>query len=617
MCGILGIINYNKIIDKDTSTMALMQQEILHRGPDDQSIWNDNSVVFGHNRLSIIDLSDQANQPMKSVDESVVICFNGEVYNHEEIKKDLIGKQQFNTNNSDTEVIINAYKEWGLDKTLEKLKGMFAFAIYDIKKQTTYIVRDRLGKKPLYYASIKDKLYFSSEIKALLKSDEIDKSINEEAIYHYLSLLTVNAPNTFYKNIKKLEAGNYLKIEANGNITQKEYWSVTDAINTISSDSYEEAEATFKEKLEKSMVLRNVSDVPISIALSGGIDSSLNLHYSSKISPNINAINLEYETKHEFNESVNARKYSKSLAIEYHQMQIDQEEFETQLIKLMSIQADMPFGDPNSVLLYYISKKAREIGSKIILVGEGGDELGGYPVYTNMQREYDIIKWIPGFLKRFLKYIPLSKPFDFFYKGKIVSRRQVHGFTESEKKTFWKKNDYNTYEILGKLMDEVTVKSKDSFLKKVLNIEYKLRLPELILPRVDYPTMAASVEARSPYMDYQLIEYCAGLPFDLKMKNGPKSIIKSMAKEILPDYIVNGKKVGFGMLLHPFLTLSLPKMFQEEVLNDEAAPIKEYLKESFLKELGSKKEVSPKLGYRIWIIYSLNKWLINHEKLAK
>ncbi len=611
MCGISGIIAYHNISQSNEASLIIMRNAIVHRGPDYQGVWKDDSVVFGHNRLSIIDLSDNANQPMVSIDEDVIICFNGEIYNHAEIKEELKGFQKFRTDHSDTEVIINAYKEWGLEKALKKFKGMFAFALYDVDKKITYLVRDRMGKKPLYFSQVEDKLYFSSEIKALLESGEIDRTINDEAIYHYLSFLTVNAPNTFYTNISKLEAGNYLEVSMEG--TKKyTYWNVADAINTESNDSYSTAVEIIKEKLMHSMRYRNVSDVPIAVALSGGIDSSLNLLYSSKENPNINAINLEYETKHEFNESENARRFSKELGVAYTQMEINQEKFESELLKLCDVLRDMPFGDPNSVLLYYISKKARDTKSKILLVGEGGDELGGYPVYKSMLKEYQFLQKIPAFLRGVFKYIPFKKRFDFFYHGDVVSRRQVHGFTEFEKKKFWKGKPYNSYAILHRLMQEI---EGNDFLRKVLNVEYKLRLPELILARVDYPTMAASIEARSPYMDYELIEYCASLPYDLKMKNGAKSMIKDVAREYLPDYITNGKKVGFGMLLHPFLTESLPKLFKNEVIDKDDAPIKKYVKSSFLKKMIST-DVDPKIGYRIWIMYSLNKWLVLNKTMV-
>lgn len=608
MCGISGIIAFNAITSSDETSLIKMRNAIVHRGPDHQGLWKDDSVVFGHNRLSIIDLSEQANQPMVSTDENVIICFNGEIYNHAEIKQELVGLHKFKTDHSDTEVVINAYKEWGLEKALERFKGMFAFALYDKEKQTTFLVRDRMGKKPLYFSLVNNRLFFSSEIKALLASNEIDRTVNEEAIYHYLSFLTVNAPSTFYENISKLEAGTFLSFSKKG-ITKKTYWNVAHAINTQCDDSYEKAVDTIKAKLMKSMKYRNVSDVPIAVALSGGVDSSLNLLFSSKENPNINAINLEYETAHEFNESENARRFSKELGVTYTQLEINRQKFETELLTLCDILKDMPFGDPNSVLLYYISKEARDTKAKILLVGEGGDELGGYPVYQSMLKEYRFLKKVPSFLRGLLQYIPLKKRFDFFFKGEVVSRRQVHGFTEFEKKKFWRGKPYNSYEVLYHLMQEV--KGGD-FLRKVLNVEYKLRLPELILARVDYPTMAASVEARSPYMDYELIEYCASLPYDLKMKNGPKSMIKDVAKEYLPDYIVNGKKVGFGMLLHPFLTDSLPKLFRNEVVEIEDAPIKKYVKPSFLESMIST-EVDPKVGYRIWIMYSLNKWLLNQR----
>ena len=609
MCGISGIISQHKLEQFDEVSLIAMRNAIIHRGPDHQGIWKDKSVVLGHNRLSIIDLSYEANQPMSSTDGEIVICFNGEIYNHAEIKEELIHSQSFRTNHSDTEVIINSYKEWGLEKALKKFKGMFAFALYDIKKETIYLVRDRLGKKPLYYTNVGQKLLFSSEIKAILESGQVDSSVNEEAIYHYLSFLTVNAPNTFFANISKLEAGTYLTYSKEG-MEKTKYWDVADAINTNIEDSYDEATENIKEKLIRSMKYRNVSDVPIAVALSGGVDSSMNLLFSAKDNPNINAINLEYETRHDFNESENARRFSKELKVPYTQMDINQQKFESELLTLCDIQKDQPFGDPNSVLLYYISKKARSMGSKILLVGEGGDELGGYPVYSQMLKEFRFLKKVPGFLRGLLKYVPTKKRFDFFYKGEVVSRRQVHGFTEYEKRKFWKGKSHNSYAVLYSLMKEV---KGDDFLRKVLNVEYKLRLPELILARVDYPTMAASVEARSPYMDYELIEYCAGLPFDLKMHNGPKSVIKDIAREYLPDYITNGKKVGFGMLLHPFLTESLPKMFKEEIVTVKYAPVKKYVKSSYLAQL-CKQKTDPYLGYRLWIIYSLNRWLLGLQK---
>jgi len=610
MCGILGIIYYNKISKEDNERVVSMQEAIIHRGPDNQSVWNDNSVVYGHNRLSIIDLSTEANQPMLSVDKDVVICFNGEIYNYEEVKKELVTTQKFNTNHSDTEVLINAYREWGIEKTLTKLKGMFAFALYDKKKKVNFLVRDRMGKKPLFYTLINKKLFFASEIKALKLNKEIDKTINEEAIYHYLSFLTVNAPNTFYKHIKKLEAGTYIEFSLNG-IKKKRYWDISKAINTKCNDSYEKAVSIIKEKLILSMKYRNVSDVPISIALSGGLDSSLNLKYSIESSENISAINLEYEIPNAFNESKIASKYAKELGVNYIQLRINQKKFETELLGLCNILTDMPFGDPNSVLLYYIAKEARGIGSKILLVGEGGDELGGYPVYTKMLKEYNIIKKLPSFIKSILKYIPLAKRFDFFYNGEVVSRRQVHGFTEYRKNKFWKGKKYNSYKILNDFMEEIEGDDDEAFLKKILNIEYKLRLPDLILPRVDYPTMAASIEARSPFMDYELIEYCASLPYSKKMKNGAKSMLKDVAKNVLPNYIVYGKKIGFGELLTPFLTKSLPEIYKKEIIEKENAPIKKYVKKTYLKKL-VKKKVTSKVGYRLWIFYSLNKWLLNN-----
>ncbi len=608
MCGICGYISFDNFTsEKEKNQIKTICDSLAHRGPDANGIYKDNRIIFGHRRLSIIDISESANQPMISSDGNIVVVFNGEIYNYKELWKLLSPKYKFKTDHSDTEIIINAYKEWGI-KCLEKFTGMFAIAIYDKNLKKLFLVRDRLGKKPLYYTQANEGLYFSSEITPFFKAGVLKKTINEEAVYHYLTFLTVNAPNTFYKNVSKLESGHYLEVNES-KVNKIKYWDVADYLNTSISDTLEMATNITKGLLEKSMAYRNVSDVPVSVALSGGLDSSLNLYYSHKINPGVKTINVSYSQENEFNESHLARRLSSYYNVDYINREISSDIYEQTINEYLSIQSDMPTGDVVTPLMYFISKIAFENGTKVMLVGEGGDEIGGYPVYLRLQKEFAWFSKL-GFAKKFINCFPerYAKRLDYFYKGKYISRRQVFGFTEFEKQKFWKGGwDYNSYAVFTKYEDEIRDDLPDSFLRKVLNTEYKLRLPELILARIDYPSMATSIEARSPFMDHKLIEYSAGLPFDLKMKNGAKTILKRIAKTKLPDFINNSPKVGFGMLLMPFLQDTMPIWFHECLKDD--APVLQFIDLSFLEDLLHRHKKNKKLGYKMWIIFALNKWL--------
>jgi asparagine synthase (glutamine-hydrolysing) len=615
MCGIAGAINFTGIDEQTVDCVNKFNDALVHRGPDAEGIWHDDSVVLGHRRLSIIDLSERSNQPMLDSDEDVAIVFNGEIYNYQNIRDELEDEFIFKTDHSDTEVIINAYKKWGIE-ALGRFTGMFAIALYDIRAKKVFLVRDRFGKKPFYWTKVGETLYFASENQSFFSSGLMKKEFDEEAIYHYLTFLTVPSPKSFFKNVSKIEAGYYYEISSEG-MQKHKYWDIADHLNREANDSYEEAIERSKELLEHSMGYRNVADVPISIALSGGLDSSLNLYYTNRYrSDAISTINISYEQTSEFDESVIAERYSKDLDATYLPKKITQQDFIDWIEEYLAISKDIPTGDPNTALMYGISKIARENGFKVLLVGEGGDELGGYPIYEKLVKLDAITKYIPSWLGKLLLKLPLPnkvhKVIDSVLGSAAYARRFIFGFTESQKQAFWKKTPgYNSYDVIKGYSDEINGGMKDSFLRKVVNIEYKLRLAELLLPRVDYPSMAASIEARSPFMDHTLVEYTASLPFALKMKHGPKSIIKEIAKDKLPEYIINQPKVGFGMLLTPFLQDTMPEWFKREIL-DGNSPVKEFIDEAFLAELHQKHMVMKHYGYQMWILYALHKWMINN-----
>ena len=378
---------------------------MCHRGPDADGIFNDKFVALGHRRLSIIGLNKASNQPMQSFEEDIIIVFNGEIYNHEEIRKELEDEFHFKTINSDTEVIINSYKKWGI-KCIERFVGMFAFCLYDKKNQKIYLVRDRLGKKPLFYTKINETVYFSSESQAFFNAGLLEKKINSEAVYHYLSFLTVPAPLSFFKNVEKVEAGYYHEISKDKFI-KEQYWNISDYLNHKIDDNFEQAFQKTQELLDKAMIHRNVADVPISIALSGGLDSSLNLYYTRKNrSDKICSINIAFEKDSRGNESVAAKKFSIDQDVNFVGKVLSQKEFINWINGYLNISKDCPAGDPNTALMYGISQIARDNNYKVLLVGEGGDEIGGYPVYSQLMLLNKIFKFIPKPFIKILKLLP-------------------------------------------------------------------------------------------------------------------------------------------------------------------------------------------------------------------
>jgi asparagine synthase (glutamine-hydrolysing) len=599
MCGIAGIIHFDRIAPIDNETLMLMSKALRHRGPDGDGTYSDNNVALAHRRLSVIDLSSKAYQPMKSRDGNILIVFNGEIYNHQELRNELEKEFDFATDHSDTEVIIYAFKKWGID-CIHRFNGMFAFAVYDKLNKNIFLVRDRLGKKPLYFVASDSRVYFSSEIQSFFNANILSKETNWEAVYNYLTFLTINAPSTFYKNIEKLESGHYLEISARGHIKKIKYWDVADFLNTECNDSYATACSVTDELLKNSMAYRNISDVPVSIALSGGIDSSLNLYYSSKINQNLLAINISYVQEGPYDESEAARTLCKDSNTAFINKKVDSHFLKALIMEYLSIQRDMPIGDPNAVLVYLLSKIAKQNGAKVLLVGEGGDELGGYPVYIQLEKESGMSNTLSFILRNF-KFV--------FSGGKVIYKRHIHGFGEHEKKKFWNGDKgFDSYRIFSSYLREIRDDLEDSFLRKLLSVEYKLRLPEMILSRVDYPSMAGSIEARSPFMDHKLIEYSCTLPFSAKMKKGPKSIIKDIAANKIPSYIIQRPKVGFGMLLTPFLEDTMPAWFKNDLL-DQNSKLSEFLNMKRIKSIYEEHKRTKKAGYKMWILYALNNWL--------
>ena len=418
MCGISGIFFFKGKKKVKKKYLDKMNDILNHRGPDGSGNWisSTKTIGFGHTRLSILDLTPSANQPFIDNTKNYVITFNGEIYNFKEIKKILLKKGYvFNTKNSDTEVLLLSYIEWGL-KCVDKFRGMFAFAIWDNVKKKVFLVRDRVGVKPLYYKLDSEKLIFSSEIKAILLDPDYIPEIDEESMYHYLTFLCTPAPKTMFKYINKLEAGTWLSFDEKGNSEKKQYW---DPLQEKELTDTENINKVLAKTLEESIKYRGISDVDVGVFLSGGIDSSTNAYFFQRIQKNkIKTFSIGYDQEYKsYKSELNyARIVAKHIKSSHFEKKLRKDDIKNFIFDMVYFQ-DEPISDPVCVPIFYVSKLAKENNVKVCQVGEGADEL--FFGYTNWLRTSKINLLInniffPKLLKKLILYF--YKKFDIQYK---------------------------------------------------------------------------------------------------------------------------------------------------------------------------------------------------------
>lgn len=585
MCGICGVISFNHS-DVSESVLIQMRDEMKHRGPDAEGLFINKSkkVGFGFRRLAIIDLSPAANQPMCNQDQSIWIVFNGEIYNHLEVRKELEKLGYKYRTKSDTETIIYAYEHYGID-FIHKLNGMFAIAIWDEKKKLFIAYRDRIGKKPFYYTFQNGQFIFASEIKSIFRHPLIRKDLNLNALSNYLTFLIPPAPETMFEGIKKLPAGHRLILTENGELKIEEYYDVLNSNNEI----IESDEATIKENivrlLRQSIKDRMISDVPFGVFLSGGIDSSTNVALMAELMDRpVDTFSVGYKDFKEYNEFNYARKVAEIFKTNHHEILIDAKDALNFFPDLVYHQ-DEPIADPVCIPLYFVSKLARQNGTIVVQVGEGSDEeFAGYPW---MLRELRLTKINEHFLKYFptpLKNIFYSiahhlwneegKLLELDYIRRIKDKQSIYwggavNLTNEHKKRLLLKELNNTYDVLDKIYKNYGSKSKiNDLLRKMIYLEFKNRLPELLLMRVDKMAMATSVEARVPFLDYRLVEYSFKIDSKIKIKNYiTKYILKKSVEGIIPHEIIYRKKQGFAAPMNFWLRNELSDFTRNYLLN--------------------------------------------------
>jgi len=562
---------------------------MVHRGPDGAGTWvsEDRKVGLGHRRLSIIDLSEAAAQPMCNEDATLWISFNGEIYNHAEIKSELQnrGNHKWKTDHSDTEVILHAFEQWGID-CLEKFRGMFAIALWDVKRRELWLIRDRIGVKPLYYSILNGRINFASEIKALLEDPEQKRAVDEEAFYHYLSFLTTPAPQTLFHGIKKLAAGTWLQMRENGQIRENRYWDVWDHTEPIIDVSEEEIAERILFELRAAVKLRKVSDVPVGVFLSGGVDSSTNAAlFSEGEERPIKTFTIGYESEYPSypNELQYARQMATHVGAEYHERILTQNDLLDFLPHMVHLQ-DEPIADPVCVPVYYVSKLARDNGVIVCQVGEGADELFcGYSTWKRaLQLQYYDDLSVPRLFKKIglIGLRSLGREDTVYYEwlrrgaaGQPIFWGGAEAFTDVQKKKLLSRRlrekfaDLTSWEILKPIRQRFEEKAwEKSHLHWMTYVDLNMRLPELLLMRIDKMSMGVSLEGRVPFLDHKFVELAMSIPESVKTKNGTlKYILKKAVRGLIPDELVDRKKQGFGVPLYEWSFGQLGKKTREEI----------------------------------------------------
>ena len=565
MCGIAGIVSKNNIIDK--SQIQLMTEKMTHRGPDATGYWYSNTISLGHKRLSIIDLDKKSNQPFVSQDERFVLVYNGEIYNYINIKNKLKHKYNFRTK-SDTEVLLYAYIEWR-EKCLNFLNGMFAFAIWDRQTNNLFLARDRLGIKPLYYYNDNNYFIFSSEISSILEHKSIDKKVNKDVLTEYVQFQTVRPPLTLVKNIYQLMPGEYVRV-ISGKIIKNKYWSIFEKKDSVIND-----ELVIKKEIRKlfyeSIKLRTVSDVPLGVFLSGGIDSSVIVSAMNDLDiKNVKSLTISFNES-DFDESNYAKKIAKKFSLQHEIIKVSPdyilENFENILFSF-----DNPSGD--GINSYVISKFTRENGIKVALSGLGGDEFFcGYNSFTQLPKILKM-KNFWGLIKPFRKlaenFLELSDKNKHRKIANILSDDSIE-FTNiflNFRKTCSDKQLFKLTKLNPKKYQFLSDDSKLFEMKSRISIsELLFYTSPLLLRDSDQCSMLNSLELRVPYMDHNLVEYVLSVPDKFKDSSYPKKLLIDSLGENIPSDIYMRKKTGFSFPWDYWFRFELKSFVSEKLEN--------------------------------------------------
>jgi asparagine synthase (glutamine-hydrolysing) len=659
MCGIVGWLSTTAAQPVDAGVLGRMRDTMTHRGPDGEGLWTsaERHVGLAFRRLAIVDLSATANQPMTNEDGSVEVVFNGEIYNHLALRKELLAKgHTFKTDHSDTEVIVHGYEEWGAG-VVERIHGMFAIGIWDVKERRLFLARDRVGIKPLYFAWSRSAFLFASEIKALLAHPEVTADVEPRSVYHYLSFLTTPAPLTMFRGIFKMPAGCRAYVKPDGSMKAEAYW---DALPGRGDDLAELRKLSGKalreyvvrrtrELFEAAVEKRLMSDVPFGVLLSGGIDSSANVAVMSKLMDRpVRTFTVGFSDHAHLNELGWARRVAKHFRTDHHEVMVDEKAMREYLPSLVFSQ-DEPIADWVCIPLYFVSKLVRDSGTIVVQVGEGSDEqfsgYKSYMMYLDMYRRY----WRPfSRLPRVARRTAAAMARGLFgvtdtqdnhldvvdragrdrepfwsgamvfpesRKARLVDRSRLEPLVVPAEMVgsgllpeAWGRAD--SYEVVRSFFDTIDKAAPGTdVLNRMIYSEFKLRLPELLLMRVDKIGMSVSIEPRVPFLDHLLVELTMNLPMELKVEGGvAKSLFKEAVRGVLPDDVIDRPKMGFGAPMAEWLRGPFGEAMRAELVSSrffERFPARRH---AVVDMLDRHRHGRAEFALYVWTIYNAVAW---------
>ena len=645
MCGIAGFCNIsNATFFLDASQLKEMHQKMAHRGPDGCGVWSSykHEVGFAHRRLSIIDLSEKAAQPMHDTQEHVVVSFNGEIYNFCALRTQLQTIGYRFISHSDTEVLIYAYHHWGFHGMLNKLDGMFALALFDRARNKLFCARDRIGIKPLYFSLQSEIFSFASEIKALWCLPWLHKKLNQRAAYHYLTYLAPPAPMTLFVGVYKLPPGHSIEIDEHRHVSFHKWYHMLDAVKSNSYDYKNQKQVAYdlSNLLRTAVHKRMVADVQVGVFLSGGIDSSVTTALMAECADQINTFTVAFSDGPELDELKYARRVVDFFGTRHHEILIDEKDA-FDCYQTMIHHQDEPLGDAVCVPLYYVAQLLKSAGVTVVQVGEGSDELFcGYAHYVKYLRMAYVWRLSQATLPSFAKYA-LFRQLKQRYPRSINNLDIAHNWAHNKSLFYsgavvfselWKAALCNlspgtgqdpivaalvpgmqlfgsSYAMADYYRDELYAALPHADAMQAMSyLELKHRLPELLLMRVDKMTMAHSVEARVPFLDHTLVEYALGMPLKYKYARGQtKYMLKKICEGLIPEDIIYRTKMGFaapttrwykeGNYFAPFL---------QELLHQKKGDWQELLNFGYIDcMIKQNKQASVDYSYQLWAIQNL------------
>ena len=648
MCGICGILATGEadfLVEK--TTLDRMVQSMAARGPDGHGTWwsSDGAVGLGHRRLAIIDLSDHGRQPMSNEDGTVWVTFNGEIYNYRELRRELEASGHVFRSNTDTECIVHLYEELG-ERVVEKLDGDFAFAVWDARRRCLFLARDPLGVKPLYYGWIGREFVFASELKAIITHPRFRRQIDDVALYHYLTFLAVPAPWTLAEGISKLRAGESLTVYLDGRTTIRRYWEPLPRENDCAPNEWDER---LQDLFDRAVSKRMLSDVPVGVLFSGGVDSTLNAMSFAEIAGQnpVRAFTVGMRASRYSDESTFAEQIARVLGLEWYKTELT----ESALREMMGPQGDLverqdePLADPVCAPLHLVTALARENGTVVLQAGEGADEtLCGYDGYRRWMSRHSSL-WrplsaLPRVLARLGYHALMQSPRHVDRKiadvllrrsqGKEFFISEAVGYYETEKSPLLSQEyrqrvrGLDSYEVVAPYYARIREACpRATFLQTLTYIELSLRLPELLLMRADKIAMSNSVELRVPFLDRALVEFTLSLPESFKLRDGvSKEPYKRLAARKLerrlrvplaeelgktPKDVFYRRKKGFGAPIQDWFEGPLGNDMRD-LMKEQQVDLSRYFDLDQIAACLDRRMANENQAFQMWVLYCFMRW---------